>query len=109
MTLQPELHPELDAREIRASLSEGISPEGLVDASAIIGNFQRMVRIADGTGIPLDEPVAIMSAGVREDLGLNEFGSAGLTPKVGWFKRRLGEILGPRMVRRIAAKGLNKA
>jgi hypothetical protein len=109
VTLQPEQHPELDAATIRSSLSDGISAAGLVDASAIIGNFQRMVRIADGTGIPLDKPVAILSAGVREDLGINEFGSAGLTPKVGWFARWMGEKFGPRMVRRIATKGLNEA
>lgn len=105
VTLRPKEHPELDASQIRGDLSEGLSPEGLVDASAIIGNFQRMVRIADGTGIPLDKPVAVLSAGVREELGINDFGSANLTPKVGWVTKKIGEIFGPRMIRRIANGG----
>ena len=105
VTLRPSEHPELDASHIRSQLSTGISPEGLVDASAIIGNFQRMVRIADGTGIPLDKPVAVLSAGVREELGINNFGSANLTPKVGWLTKKLGEVFGPRMIRRIANNG----
>ena len=43
----------------------------LVDAAAVVGNFERMVRIADGTGIPLDKPVAMVSADMREELGLD--------------------------------------
>ena len=105
VTLRPDENPQLDAAQIRGELSASITGEGLVDAAAIIGNFQRMVRIADGTGIPLDKPVAVLSAGVREELGLNNFGSANLTPKVGWIQQKLGEIFGPRIMRRIAQGG----
>lgn len=107
MTLKPA-ESDLDAARVRSALCDGITPEGLVDAAAIIGNFQRMVRIADGTGIPLDKPVAVISAGVREALGLNEFGSANLTPKVGWFTKKMGEVFGPRMIRRIAKSGVGR-
>ena len=51
----------------------------LVDAAGVIGNFQRMVRIADSTGIPVDGRMAEMSEGVRDQLGLNELPSARLT------------------------------
>ena len=91
--------------EVRTQLVEAMNAEALVDASAVIGNFQRMVRIADGTGIPLDKPVAIISAGLREELGYNKFGSAELTPKVGAVTRWLGEKLQPLMIKRIARSG----
>ena len=52
------VHREADAiPEARGRLREAVGAEGLVDAAAVIGNFERMVRIADGTGIPLDTPV----------------------------------------------------
>ena len=70
------------ASELRAELAEALGVEGLVDAAAILGNFQRMVRIADGTGIPLDRPVSVISANLRKDLGIDQFGSAERTPKV---------------------------
>jgi hypothetical protein len=34
----------------RDAVRAAIGSDGLVDAAAVIGNFQRMVRIADGTG-----------------------------------------------------------
>ena len=48
----------------------------LVDAAAVAGNFQRMVRIADAAGIPLDERNMIVTIDVREQLDLQRFGSA---------------------------------
>lgn len=61
----------------------------MVDAAGVIANFQRMVRIADGTGIPLDEPVAMLTTDIREELGLNHYGSADRTPLPNTFKRVL--------------------
>ena len=74
----------------------------LVDAAAVIGNFQRMVRIADGTGIPLDKPVAMISADVRDELKLNEFGSADLTPAPGPIGRFLGRHLRPLLIKGVS-------
>ena len=37
----------------RAAVRTALGDEATVDAAAVIGNFQRMVRIADGCGIPL--------------------------------------------------------
>jgi len=48
-----------------------LSPQAMVDAAAVVANFSRMVRIADGTGIPLDDMMAEYSSDLREDLGLN--------------------------------------
>lgn len=87
-----------DEQAIAASrklLANEIGEEAMIDSAAVISNFQRMVRIADGTGIPLDTPVAMVTVGIREELGINEFGSAGNTPALGLFKRLLGAIIGP--------------
>ncbi len=48
--------------------------EALVDAAAVIGNFERMTRIADGTGIPLGDTLAAVTVDIREDLGLDRLG-----------------------------------
>ncbi len=90
--------------ETRNQLARRLGAEGLVDAAAIIGNFQRMVRIADGTGIPLDKPVAVISADLRDSLGLDRFGSADQTPRVPAVIRWLGRKLQPLLIRRLARR-----
>jgi hypothetical protein len=59
----------------RDALREAAGSAVVVDAAGVIGNFQRMVRIADGSGIPLDTMVDTMSSDIREDLGLEGFES----------------------------------
>lgn len=88
----------------RQAVVDELGAEELVDAAAVIGNFQRMVRMADGTGIPLDEPVAVMTADLREEIGVNDFGSAAETPRVGFVKRMLGRYLGPTLIRRMVRR-----
>ena len=65
----------------RDALREAAGSAALVDAAAVIGNFERMVRIADGTGIPLDGLVEAMSGDFREELRLDRFQSLRLRPK----------------------------
>ena len=67
----------------RESVLSSLGPAQLVDAAGVIGNFQRMVRIADSTGIPVDGRMAEMSEEVRDQLGLNELPSARLTESSG--------------------------
>ena len=55
---------------VRHAVIEGFSPEALVDAAGVASNFERMVRIADSTGIPLDERMAALSQAVRDELQL---------------------------------------
>ena len=52
----------------------------MVDAAAVAANFQRMVRIADSMGIPLDDDEIEAGASVREELELSRFASAQNTP-----------------------------
>jgi hypothetical protein len=81
----------------RADLAERLGPEALVDAAAVASNFERMVRIADATGIPLDGPLEVMSADLRAELDLARFGSSANTPVTGRAKRLLGRALRPVM------------
>ena len=50
----------------RQRVLDELGPAHLVDAAAVASNFERMVRIADATGIPLDDPVEIMTSDIRE-------------------------------------------
>jgi hypothetical protein len=67
-----------DAAELataRDALRDAAGSAVVVDASAVVGNFERMVRIADGSGIPLDGVVGSLSSDFREELGLESFSS----------------------------------
>ncbi len=89
------------AREgVRAALGK----EATVDAAGVIANFQRMVRIADGTGIPLDEPMAVMSQQIRKKLGIDSYSSAEHTPRLGLKQRLLGTVAGPFIGRLMARR-----
>ena len=57
----------------RHAVIEAISPEAMVDAAGVASNFERMVRIADATGIQLDERMAVLSQKVRDALHLERF------------------------------------
>ena len=68
-----------DAEAIAAArqrVLEQLGEPAMIDAAAIIANFQRMVRIADATGIQLDSQVAVLTADLRDDLGINNYGAA---------------------------------
>ena len=67
-----------DAAELataRDALRDAAGSAALVDAAGVLGNFERMVRIADGTGIPLDGVASALSSDFRQDLGLDDFRS----------------------------------
>ncbi len=95
-----------DAAELdtaRDALRDAAGSAAVVDAAAVLGNFERMVRIADGTGIPLDGVVSALSGDIREELGLESFASRRMKGAGG-----VGRVLGPAL-RGIAALGLRMA
>ena len=77
----------------RAAVAEKFGAEGLVDAACVIGNFERMNRIADGTGIPIESPLAALSSDLREELNLDSFGSASNSGALGGGTRLAGSVL----------------
>ena len=91
--------PEVGAA--REAVQKVLGDAEVVDAAAVIANFQRMVRIADGTGIPIDRPLDALSADLRHDLGINEFASAAGRGK----NSRLYRLAAP-LLRGVAARAL---
>ena len=79
----------------RGRLLQAVGACGLVDAAAVVANFERMVRIADATGIPLDAPLSILAGELGKELGLLRYGSAANTPAPGIVARLLGALFRP--------------
>jgi len=67
---EPALAVARDALELE------LGAEALVDAAAVIGNFQRMNRIADGCGIALGDTFAALIVDLRQELDIEGFMSA---------------------------------
>lgn len=66
-------------RNERAQLRALLTDEQFVDVAATIGAFNVVDRIADSTGIPLDEMMKPISADLRRDLNLQRFASSANT------------------------------
>lgn len=67
---------ERDANDIAAArdqVTEVAGQAAMVDAAGVIANFHRMTRIADGTGIALDQRMLEASVDLRSDLGIDRF------------------------------------
>ena len=79
----------------RQRVLEEVGEAGMIDAACIIANFQRMVRIADGTGIALDAQAAAVTSDLRRDLGINDYRAAKLTPEPPWASRIAARLLRP--------------
>lgn len=69
--------------DVRQRVGKELGERAIVDAAAVIANFQRMVRIADGTGIPLDDAVASVTVDLRDELRLNDYPTARLPREAG--------------------------
>lgn len=65
---------ELD--RARAATIAAVGADGFVDAAGVVGTFERMTRLADSTGVPLDDLVLDGSEDLREALGVNAFTGA---------------------------------
>jgi len=80
-------------------VSDAVGTAGMVDAAGVVGNFQRMVRIADGCGIALDPPMQVLSEDLRAELGINKYAAAQNTPAIGTLKKLFVKVLGVPMFR----------
>lgn len=69
-----------DISRTRDELVQVAGEEVMVDAAGVAANFQRMVRIADSMGIPIDEKSVEPGADIRLELDLGRFESAQNTP-----------------------------
>jgi hypothetical protein len=81
--------------QARERLLAALGPAALVDAAAVTSHFERVVRVADATGIPLDAPVAALTVDVRRDLGIDRFAAAAHTPAPSRAARVLARFMAP--------------
>lgn len=57
----------------RAEVRRQLGDAAFVDACATIASFNAVVKIADGTGIPLEDWKAERTADLRAELGLDAY------------------------------------
>lgn len=69
------LHGTDTGRQLRAreAVAGGLGDAALVDAAAIVASFNAVVKIADATGIPLEDYKAAATEDLRRDLALERF------------------------------------
>jgi hypothetical protein len=79
----------------RAAVLRDLGPEALVDAAAVASNFERMVRVADATGTPLDAPLVMLTETLRRDLDLDRFAAAANTQPPHPVWRMAGRLVPP--------------
>lgn len=61
----------------RDAVYGALGAEGLVDAAAIVASFNAVVKVADGSGIPLEDFKAEATQDLRAELGLERFNRDG--------------------------------
>ena len=53
-------------------------PGAAVDGAAIVAIYDAVVKVADATGIPIEDYKADLTVDIRDTLGINDFPSSGL-------------------------------
>ena len=66
-------HDEARLAAVRSDLRARMGDAAMVDAAAIVATFNAIDRVADSTGIPIEDGKAVATADVRAALGINAF------------------------------------
>ena len=66
-----------DLAKAREALCDELGPDGLVDAAAVVASFNAVVRIADASGIPIEEFKREAAAGIVAELGWDSTAAQG--------------------------------
>ena len=77
----------------RGEILDKLGPEELVDAAALVAHYEKMDRIADSTGLPLDAPMQVLGGELRDSLGIGKYTSAQNTKAAGPVVRALQRTL----------------
>ncbi len=65
--------------DVRQRLEREMNVEAVIDAAGVASNFQRMDRIADGTGLRSDDQIRELQQDLVDQLGLGSYTSAANT------------------------------
>jgi hypothetical protein len=65
-----------DVADASLALITAVGRRAFAEAACTVAVFSGLVRVADATGIPLDESLRAMSAEIRTTLGVDSFGEA---------------------------------
>ena len=76
VALAEACHDGADPGPARDRVAAAVGSAGLVDAAAVVAQFHMMDRLADATGVPLDEITADVSADFRGELGIDDYAGA---------------------------------
>ena len=68
--------------DARDRLVGAVGAAGLLEAAATVAAFNGLVRVADGTGIELDDAMIVASSEVRTELGLDSLVGAANTRRL---------------------------
>ncbi|MCY4427938.1 MAG: hypothetical protein OXC05_13050 [Halieaceae bacterium] len=99
-----------DLPNIRNQIVTAFDLAAVVDCAGIVAHYEKMDRIADSIGLPLDAPMRIMAGDLREELNLSRFASAENTAGLGIGMRLLGSFLrriAPMLMKFVSRKGKN--
>jgi hypothetical protein len=64
---------EASLSAVRSEIRGSMGDAALVDAAAIVATFNAIDRVADATGIPIEDGKAAATANLRAALGINSF------------------------------------
>jgi len=68
---------EDDVAPVRAEIAETLGGAALADAAGVAALFNAIDRVADSTGIPLEDWKAADTADFRDEIGVDRFFAAG--------------------------------
>ena len=70
-------HDEVELAAARTAIAGTLGGAALADTVGVVSLFNAIVRVADSTGIPVEEQRAADSADFRAAIGVDDFAAAG--------------------------------
>ncbi|MBT5779636.1 MAG: hypothetical protein HOI02_09540 [Rhodospirillaceae bacterium] len=70
-------HDEVELAAARTAIAGTLGGAALADTAGVVSLFNAIVRVADSTGIPVEEQRAVDSADFRAAIGVDDFAAAG--------------------------------
>ena len=70
-------HDEVELAAARTAIAGTLGGAALADTAGVVSLFNAIVRVADSTGIPVEEQRAADSADFRAAIGVDDFAAAG--------------------------------